>query len=440
MTLMHRRLLLASFFIIFAVCGPALVLYASGYRYNTRLRKIEQVGILSLSTHQEYTTVLVDGKAYPIRQDLLLSTLRPRDYNLVVTKDGFHPWTKRLPIAEGRTTFARNIWLFPDAEPDPIELFANPLTLLAENDQYAVYQGNTTMVIYALSDGAIKEQPFPQPEQPVLNASVTTEGMVLFQQGNTWYRCDTASQPLVIEALPTPPKTTLVQFSGKKLFALTTDAVWEWTKDGFETLFLLDQPQTVHASSQMTYVISSEATQKRSFLHEVTNPNIRPRFITTLPYSHTWEVADADGTLLTLHDAEHQRLFLVDNRVNPPAVETIEGVFDWHWSKDHRALLTASANEVAIYHVENGIAQELLVRQTDPIVDSAWGPEELWVIYATETTVMAAERDNRDVRNIITLATDKKHPHVLKVSDEHIVFSSQQGKSFVFWQFPLEAL
>jgi dipeptidyl aminopeptidase/acylaminoacyl peptidase len=321
-----------------------------------------------------------------------------------------------------------------------VELFANPLTLLAENDQYAIYQGNTTMVAYAIVDGAILEHPFPQPEQPVLNASVTNEGLVLFQQGSTWYRCDTGIQPLVMEALPTPPKTTLVQYSGKRLFALTTDEVWEWDADSFQTLFPLDQPQTMHAAGQASYVISSEATQKRSFLHEVSNPSIRPRFITTLPYSNDWAVADADGTLLTLHDAEHQRLFLIDNRVNPPAVETIDGVFDWHWSKDHRAILTASANEVAIYHVENGLAQELLVRQTDPIIDAAWGPEESWIVYATESTLMVAERDNRDVRNIVTLATDKKHPHVLKVSDKHIIFSSHQGSSFVFWQFPLEAL
>ncbi|MBI4122229.1 MAG: PEGA domain-containing protein [Parcubacteria group bacterium] len=129
MKLVHRRLLVLFLFLLFIAAAPLTVLYASGYRYNTRLGRIEQAGLLFVTTKQKGIRVVVDGQTYDIGRQLRLDHLRPRAYDILLEKDGYHSWNKRLDIYEGQTTYIRDVLLFADALPVLVGPVADDLSL-----------------------------------------------------------------------------------------------------------------------------------------------------------------------------------------------------------------------------------------------------------------------------------------------------------------------
>lgn len=436
MTITERRLLLAAFILIFSVLSPLIILYASGYRYNTRLGKIEQVGLLSLSTVQTDTTAFVGGQSFPVKKDLLLSTLQPREYEITLTKEGYKPWVKQLSIEEGRTTFASNVRLFPDTEAQPAELFTNPLVLLAENDSVALYRGVAGLVAYDKASKGLKEVDAPVAGLEPRDAFLFENKLFAFKQAGSWFLMQL--EDMSIAALETPQDTHAVFPAASVSYALTAKGVYELSDGEATPLFDIDEPQAILPDGKAFWVISSEATHKRSFLYLLSDANARPQFIATFPYSSGWNISENTGGLLTIHDAGNQNLYFVDTKSAPAAIVTVQGVHDWHWSADHRSVLTAAAHELSVFHVHNGTNQELIVRQSEPIIDAAWGPDESWVLFSTKTGIYAAERDTRGGRNILELTAKKTNPHVLEVSKDEAVFTSQEGNAFVFWKFPFE--
>ncbi len=436
MTLAQRRWLLISFTLFFAVFSPLLLLYASGYRYNTRLRKIEQVGLLSLSSPTSHVIATINDTEHPFNGELLLSILPTSQERIVLSKQGYHDWRKTLAIESGRTTFARNIHLFLDVAPQPLEVFTNRLTLLAQDDAHAVYAAPAALVSFDATNQTTVEADLLQTNEPVEQAQLHGDTLV-FMQAKQWYRAVITTKAITIHPLIVPDEARSVVVGDGVLFVLSHNRVWEWNDGTLTPLFELDETQAIRQTGKHWFVVAAEATHKRSFLYEVTNVGAKPQFIAALSYSDTWTIADINGTLITLHDDAHQGLYLIDTRIAPPAIATFNGVFAWHWSADHRALLTATPNELSIYRLENGTTQELLLRQSQPITSIAFNDDETWAFYTSGDSIYAIERDDRDGRNNITLADKKTAPMLIGATQDELVFSSQEQTDFVIWSQPL---
>ncbi len=439
MTITHRRWLLISFSLIFLLVSPLIIVYASGYRYNTRLRRIEQVGLLSLSTQQNNTEIRIDDEIYGNKSTSLTKTLPPRDYAITIRKAGYHDWQKTLPIYEGQTTFSHNIRLFAQADPQPIELFTNPLTLLAKNESSSLYASDLSLIQYQAETGAITETELPIPNVAPQSVQLWQNDSAIFTQNNTWYRAVFSAEEIKIEPLILPAGTTKAYLFESTILAISDDRVWEWRSGTLTPLFAIPDIQSIAIEGNRYLVLAAEATQKRSFLYEVADAGARPVFVTSLSYSETWRLQEPRGTLWMAFDETQARLTFIDTRVSPAQTVTLEGVFTWHWSDDQSSLLTATSNELAIYHLDNGITQELLLRQSDPITDVAWVVGMDWVLFTSTHALYALERDERDQRNTILLAHNKTQPRIVDVADEFVRFSSQEQSSFVLWELPLIA-
>lgn len=439
MTIAHRRWLLISFFLIFILVSSLIIVYASGYRYNTRLRRIEQVGLLSLSSQQSGLEIHLDNEIRAVKGNALTVTLPPREYAIAVQKDGYHAWQKNLPIYEGQTTFSHDIRLFAQAEPQPIELFSNPLTQLAKNEDATVYASDLSFVVYNARNGAIAETDLPVAHLRPSHVQLWNNEQALFLQANTWYLAQLKADSISIEPLILPAETTNAFLFDDLVLAISENRVWEWRAGTVTPLFAIPDIQSIALADNHYLVLAAEATKKRSFLYEVSDATARPTFITSLPYSESWTMAESRGTLLMAFDAVHAQLQLIDTRVSPAEVVALDGVFAWHWGEDNRSLLTATSNELAIYHLDNGIKQELLLRQSEQISDVAWVPGMDWVLFSSGNFLYALERDGRDRRNQYAIAQNKTHPRILKVTDAFVQFSSEEQSSFVIWEVPLVA-
>ena len=432
MTLAQRRWLLISFAAFCIIVSPLLILYASGYRYNTRLHKIEQVGLLSLSAQPGDAVAIINDKRYPIRNRLQQLTLPPNRYHIRLELDGYQAWEKTLDVESGRTTFARDIRLFSDREAKPTELFVDNLIRLGRQGQVTLFAAPQALVRYDADSQTVTEADLLQKDIPV-RLPVFSGALAVFQQGTNWYQASVEAEAINIAALNVPNETRSLAIVDGTIFALTDTAIIELADDEATPLIAIDEPQSLAAAGRGWFVIAAEATHKRSFLYEITSANTKPEFITALPYSDGWRITSVAGTLLTLHDDTHQRLDLVDTRIVPPALARFDDVFDWQWSLDGRSVLTAAPNEVSIYHLQNGVNQELLLRQSETITSAAWSDDEAWVYYTSTQGVFAIERDDRDGRNVITLADKKTTPLLLGATTDTLVFSSRESTSFVIW-------
>lgn len=429
MTLTQRRILSSFFIIAFLVSSSALILYASGYRYNISKQRIEKVGLLYVTTEPKDTTISIDNQEHNVGREFVLNTIKPGKYQVAISKEGYHTWRKELEIQENQSTFVRDLLLFKNEEPLPFEIITTPIEHVLTTNDFVVFQSDTFLFIYDRSSQRLDEVELADKaliEAATLNVA---ENAVTFLQNTTWYEglFDEAAQPVT----NVPEETTKLKRFSEMLIALNNEGVWEVDNTGGAPTLLFSQllPQDIETDGTEFWTISSEPSEKRSFLYYSQQRNTRPRLITALPHSSNYQLVEANNNFVTIYDQENLILYLVETSTASVRVESIFGVHTWEWSKNRNMLLTASEFELTIHHLDHGLRQELIVRLSTPITDAAWHPDEQYVFYVTENKLSLAERDDRDVRNIFLLTEQKENLRILSVDPdgEFIRFSQPNG-------------
>ena len=80
---MHRRVRTFIFFIflgVFLIGAPGIVLYTAGYRINGNTWKVQQTGVIALSTLPRGASVLLDGIPLSSTTPYVAQRLSPNNY------------------------------------------------------------------------------------------------------------------------------------------------------------------------------------------------------------------------------------------------------------------------------------------------------------------------------------------------------------------------
>lgn len=101
-----------SFIILFIVIAPILIFYALGYRYNWTNRNIEKNGALYVKSYPSGAEIYVDSQKIKPKTPTQVVEISSGKYDILIKKDKYVPWTKKLEIRSGETTFAEDIVLF----------------------------------------------------------------------------------------------------------------------------------------------------------------------------------------------------------------------------------------------------------------------------------------------------------------------------------------
>lgn len=443
MTLLHRRLLVLALLLVFAVSAPAIILYAAGYRYNTRLHRIEQLGLLYVTTVPNGTKLTVDGQSYSVNKELVVDDLRAGTYDITISKDGYHSWSKQLDIASGQSTFVRNLNLFKDTDAQPREIFVDPLSMPATTAKWMVFAKSDYLF-------AMRREPYELTDIALPSVGTSVEEMrvddtadvAVFRQGQRWYRASLTSGEVTSLSLPAGLKVAHIIPRDAQYFLLTDTEILRWnTSQEPQTLVKQLAAQDVYPGDGGTYwIISKDASAKRAFLYELPSQNGREVFLTSFPYGKDIRIADVDHRFLTIADASNAALYLVDAQPVTPVSVTLNGVHTFAWSRNHEDLLTATDFELAIQHVSHGKTQEILTRLSTPILDAAWDVNEQQVFFVTSDGLFAIERDARDKRNVYHLVSGRSDIRLLNETPEgnDLLFAStNQGSGYVIWELPL---
>jgi len=92
-----KRLLINLLIILTLAIGTTIAIqYAKGYRPNVRDLSIQGTGLLSLTSYPKDARVMLNDRLTTVTDDKLYLT--PGTYTVKIEKDGFHPWTKTIPV------------------------------------------------------------------------------------------------------------------------------------------------------------------------------------------------------------------------------------------------------------------------------------------------------------------------------------------------------
>jgi len=112
MTRRIRRLLLCSAILFFIVATPSILFYAWGYNFDWQNKKLVLTGALYLKSFPKKAEVELNNKLKE-ETPAFIKRLLPKEYQVKITKQGFHPWQKKLRVESKLVTEARNILLIP---------------------------------------------------------------------------------------------------------------------------------------------------------------------------------------------------------------------------------------------------------------------------------------------------------------------------------------
>ncbi len=111
MTKRTRRIILAATTLFFILAVPLLLLYAWGYSFDWQKKRLVLTGGLSLKSSPKAKVILNDKPRG--ETPVFIKRLLPKEYQIVITKEGYYSWQKKLRIESKLVTEARNILLVP---------------------------------------------------------------------------------------------------------------------------------------------------------------------------------------------------------------------------------------------------------------------------------------------------------------------------------------
>lgn len=103
MTLKKRRILLGIAVVVFAIAAPVINLYILGYRLTSDFKIVKTGGIyvyVPASGAKIYLNNQFKKESGLIQNGVFIQNLKPSEYLLLVAKDGFWPWQKKVKVRE----------------------------------------------------------------------------------------------------------------------------------------------------------------------------------------------------------------------------------------------------------------------------------------------------------------------------------------------------
>lgn len=114
MTLKTRRKLFWLSVLVFLIISPPVLLYTTGWRLTSEF-KIKRIGGLFVAVPESGAGVFLNGKLVKnsnfLQSGVFIQNLTPGVYSVMVSKDGFWPWTKKLMVAESAVAEAKALMI-----------------------------------------------------------------------------------------------------------------------------------------------------------------------------------------------------------------------------------------------------------------------------------------------------------------------------------------
>lgn len=114
MSWLFRRFLLFLIIIIFFIASPLIVYYAKGYRFDFQNFEFTKTGTISIKTIPRNAAIFINAERYPNNSPTKIDSLKPKQYRIQITKEGYLPWEADLSVKPELVTSVTHVILLPD--------------------------------------------------------------------------------------------------------------------------------------------------------------------------------------------------------------------------------------------------------------------------------------------------------------------------------------
>lgn len=380
----HRRIIPWVFACVFFVVAPALIFYTSGYRFNPNKIVLEKNGTLIVDSTPDNAFIELNGQLQKETTESTIQFLSPGSYLVRVTKDGYHPWEKRLQVSSEQVTFANAIYLWKKSEPTLItETKATTIVRAPERDRYLTIDASTsskTIRIYD-RDSLIKES---------LLSSSTSIDYVQFLNDDEY-------------------SLSFVHEPYQRITSLRTQ----------ETLSL---PRSSSTVDQNLLTVEPSTTTQRSLVTWKSTPKKHYE----LP-SGDWVLERLVGTVALFKDNQRYLTLKENESISRELTGTL---MSWKERKNDTAAIFLSQQELWLWNLSS--SPELLLRLSEPFISADWHRDSDNVFYATKKALYALELDQRSGRQQTRLAEFDQIYSLVAFADRVVVLAIKDGKQGLY--------
>ncbi len=440
MQLVLRRIIFYVSTVVFLVTAPLIIGYTAGYRYHFKQHRIVKTGGLFVATDPKDATIEINGTLRNETSPASILNLTPGDYDVRVTKNGYWPWAKRLPVESERMTFASAIVLFKNQLPTLVKSGDITDAALTSRDNTILYRsGDDTINEVWMQRGTSSTLLWRSSGKPRTIGSMTRAGNVLMVDGITsgpvLISPDKNVTPFDLSTLAPPPFL-------KPLFDLNDqNIVYGLTKG------------TLTSVNTKTRVVRPIAPEVRDYLPTkdgilVISEKKKPELLRITGTTTTrlailepgaTELFEPIGNLQAYWDSARNETVLLDLKKSDLALTThLPGkIIAATTATDDTAVITATDHEIWRTVLRSN-RSELITRVSDPLVSTYVHPSGSVIIYATNDRVRAVELDDRDARGIYDLANfDHIDSTVLSRDGVNLLIAGTREGSRGLWQLTI---
>lgn len=120
MAVFYRRLFFWIFAFLFLATTPAAILYSQGYRFDQYKKIFIHSGSITVKSTPASANIYLNGELQPsgaldiINNSITVNGLRPGNYDIKVSADGYSIWEKNAEVHSGVSTEFWNVFLAPN--------------------------------------------------------------------------------------------------------------------------------------------------------------------------------------------------------------------------------------------------------------------------------------------------------------------------------------
>ena len=400
---LFRKILPWLFVAVFFLCAPVLLLYTSGYRYNTKKNQVERNGTIILDSTPSNARIFLDGKMMSATTPTTLQNITPGWHHLRIEKADYTSWSKNLEIHAEQAVFANNIWLWKKiSSPAPL-VVGGPLTRLKADPLdrhlgFLMETSTSTQIGFWIPDLLSSSALIAVPPLSRATSSLAIlsslrwndDGRYLIVGGTTlnepawWSGVEASSRH--VQTLP----SGLYRWSGKELVGSDLQAHYRLTpQTGAFSRTTIRDPLLL--DEEGSYSLNRSTTTHSLVL---TDRLLWNRFF-SLP-SGNWRFMERQRAFLLLHDQDRW-LAINPQWYREPYAGRLTGD-EPRWLPDAKIPTALFLNQNELWLWALGDEPTLLWRQSDPLIQAAWHRGGETVFVATSRTLFALDLDDRDGR------------------------------------------
>ncbi|MDQ7814856.1 MAG: PEGA domain-containing protein [Patescibacteria group bacterium] len=397
----HRRILPLIFFVAFIAVAPTILFYTSGYRWNPKKGKVERNGTVIIDSVPTDATIYVDDRPLDKTTPFTIQDMAPGTHQFRIERSGYTSWSKSLDVYPEKVTFANSVYLWKQSEPqftlntpakhDSISPDGTRLVLVDNT-----HPSSTNIVILTTNDMRRQDVEIdnPIPDDVTFEWSDNSRYAVIrtVDENKAWL-IDSFAQH---EPLSLPDG--FFRWEGNQLIGIDRGVQTTLRTSDYS----LEKTPLEKPIADASDTADLKTTTDTSALLYTTVKD--PNRALLLP-SGDWRFYASLNNYVLLNDGWDWLSLQPEN--NPPQYRKITGDYPRLLvNKKINHYLFVNGTEMLIW---NPLAEpDLILRQSDRILDAAWHATGDNIFYATEKDVRVINLDPRDGREISTLASFDK--------------------------------